>query len=131
MIDFLKIKETCLYFDNLEEAKSFYHVKLGLPIINHLEDKHLFLRAGSSVLLIFNPAVSKNKTSPPGHFGHGKLHFAFEVPMKEYEKVKAEIIAKGISITDEVTWESGAKSFYFNDPKGNVVEILPDKGMWD
>lgn len=131
MIDFLKIKETCLYFDDLEVAKSFYHGVLGLPVINYIENKHLFLHVGSSVLLIFNPADSRNKISPPAHFGQGKLHFAFEVSEKNYEAAKAEIILKGITILDEVTWESGKKSFYFNDPQGNVVEILPEKGIWN
>jgi hypothetical protein len=35
-----------------------------------------------------------------------------------------------IAVIDEVTWENGQKSFYFNDPIGNVLEIVP-KGIWD
>ena len=131
MPDFLKIKETCLYFEDLQVAKHFYHEILGLRIINFTEGKHLFLQAGGSVLLIFNPSDSRNKNSPPPHFGEGKLHFAFEVASEDYEAAKTEIISKGILLSDEVTWKSGKKSFYFNDPQGNVVEILPDKGIWD
>jgi catechol 2,3-dioxygenase-like lactoylglutathione lyase family enzyme len=126
-----KIKETCLYISDLEEAKWFYHDVLGLPIINYLPGKHLFLRAGASVLLCFNPQDSRMKDSPPGHFAEGPQHLAFEVPLAEYENQKNELIRKKIAIIDEVTWESGRKSFYFRDPSGNVLEIVPDSGVWD
>jgi catechol-2,3-dioxygenase len=130
-MEFLKIKETCLYVSDLEKAKQFYHGILALPIINYVEQKHLFLRAGQSVLLLFNPEDSRKKTSPPAHYGSGKQHFAFEVQEAKYAQSKSEIERKGIEITEEITWRSGKKSFYFHDPEGNVLEILPDKGIWD
>lgn len=130
-MDFLKIKETCLYVNDLEMAKRFYHEKLGMPVINYVEGKHLFLRAGQSVLLIFNPDDSREKVSPPAHYGGGKQHFAFEVRLKDYEHAKRQIAGKEISIIEEITWKSGKRSFYFNDPEGNVIEILPDEGIWD
>jgi catechol 2,3-dioxygenase-like lactoylglutathione lyase family enzyme len=130
-MNFIKIKETCLYISDLERAKVFYHDVLELPIINYVEGKHLFLRAGNSVLLLFNPEDSRKKKSPPAHFGGGKQHFAFEVRLVDYEKTKQEIKSKGIEITDEVVWTSGKESFYFEDPEGNVLEIIPDEGIWD
>jgi catechol-2,3-dioxygenase len=129
-MNYLRIKETCLYINDLQEAKNFYHEALGLPVIHYMPGKHLFLRAGSSVLLLFNPEDSKTKNSPPPHYGGGKQHFAFEVNKNDYAEARAEILSKGISIIDEMTWKSG-KSFYFNDPEGNVLEILPDSGIWD
>jgi catechol 2,3-dioxygenase-like lactoylglutathione lyase family enzyme len=128
---FRKIKETCLYIENLETAKDFYHELLGLPVINYVPGKHLFLRVGESVLLLFNPEDSKQKISPPPHFGGGKQHFAFEISEEEYDEAKEEISAKGIRIIDEITWPGGKKSFYFNDTEGNVLEILPQNGIWD
>jgi catechol 2,3-dioxygenase-like lactoylglutathione lyase family enzyme len=130
-MEFLKIKETCLYVQNLEKAKNFYHGVLELPVISYVEDKHLFLRAGQSVLLLFNPEDSRDKTSPPAHYGGGKQHFAFEVKAEHYTESKNKISKKGIEIIDEITWKSGQRSFYFNDPEGNVLEILPEGGMWD
>ncbi len=130
-MEFVKIKETCLYVNDLKGAREFYHGLLGLPVIDYAEGKHLFLRAGASVLLLFNPEDSKLKTSPPAHFGGGKQHFAFEVGASEYQRSKREIEAKGIGIIDEVTWKSGKQSFYFNDPEGNILEILPEGGIWD
>lgn len=130
-MNFLGIKETCLYIHDLDQAKSFYHGILGLPVVNYLPGKHLFLRAGQSVLLLFNPDDSKSKTSPPAHFAEGNQHFAFEVRSDEYENAKREIAAKGIEIIDVLKWKSGAESFYFRDPENNVLEIVPDRNVWD
>ncbi|AYB30641.1 VOC family protein [Chryseolinea soli] len=130
-MNIVKIKETCLYVHDLEEARNFYHDVLGLPVISYLPGKHLFLRAGDSVLLCFNPDDSKTKKSPPPHYGGGQQHFAFEVPKDDYERTKAEIKGKGITLIDEVIWSSGRESFYFHDPAGNILEVLPDAGIWD
>ena len=130
-MNFLKIKETCLYLKDLTRAKHFYQEILGLEVIHYLPEKHLFFKVGTSVLLCFNPEYSKSKESPPAHFGGGKQHFAFEIPLSEYQKAKSEILEKGITIIDEVAWDSGKKSFYFHDPEGNVLEIVPDQGIWN
>ncbi|WP_276368257.1 VOC family protein [Chryseolinea sp. H1M3-3] len=130
-MNFIKIKETCLYVHDLEKTKKFYHEVLGLEIINYEEGKHIFFRLGSSVLLCFNPEDSKTKKTPPPHYGGGKQHVAFEVKKSDYNYAKAEITSKGIAIIDEVIWKSGETSFYFEDLEGNVLEILPDKGIWD
>lgn len=123
------IKETCIYISDLNEAKKFYNQILGLPIIGEVEGKHVFFRAGSSVLLCFNPDDSRHKTSPPAHYAHGKYHFAFEVAAAQYQSHKDEIQSKGITITDVLLWKNGLESFYFEDPAGNVVEIVPE-GVW-
>ena len=68
---------------------------------------------------------------PPGHFGGGKQHVAFEVKTSEYTDAKQKIKSKGITIIDEVVWKSGHESFYFEDPAGNILEIVPDEGIWD
>ncbi len=125
-----QIKETCIYIHDLDQARSFYHGQLGLPIVSYVEGKHIFFRAGTSVLLCFNPDESRNKKSPPPHFAKGKYHFAFEVAPEDYETEKQSLISKGILITDEVIWKSGLKSCYFEDPAGNVLEIVPE-GIWN
>jgi catechol-2,3-dioxygenase len=116
---------------DLDSIYNFYCRILELPVISFLKDKHLFLRVGTSVLLFFNPDDSSKKKSPPPHYAEGKQHFALEVEEFDYEKAKQMIHEKGIRITEEVTWKSGKKSFYFEDPAGNVLEIVPDKKIWD
>ena len=130
-MEFLKIKETCLYVTDLDTCRVFYRDTLGLEEISFVPGKHLFFRAGSSVLLLFNSEDSKTKTSPPPHYASGNQHFAFEVRDADYQKAKQEIVSKGITIIDEVTWKTGKKSFYFRDPENNVLEIIPENGIWD
>ena len=120
-----------MYVEDLESILEFYKTKLGLPVISYVPGKHLFFRAGTSVLLFFNPVDSKEKKSPPAHYGGGKQHFAFEVPKNKYAETKMWLQSLGIKVTDEVTWKSGEESFYFEDPAGNVLEVVPDKGIWD
>lgn len=126
---FTQIKETCLYVKDLQRVLDFYNGLLALPIISYVKEKHVFFQAGTSVLLCFNPENSQNKKSPPAHFAFGKPHIAFEVKAEDYEKTKKEIKEKGIAITDTVRWKSGQESFYFEDPEGNVLEIVP-VGIW-
>lgn len=130
MDEIIKIKETCLYLQDLEKAKSFYNGTLELAIIHYEPEKHIFFRAGSSVLLCFNPEDSMLKKSPPPHYGGGHQHFAFEVSTEKYTQVKQKIVDLGLKIIDQVIWKNGQESFYFNDPEGNVLEIVPE-GIWD
>ncbi|UII28410.1 VOC family protein [Fulvivirga maritima] len=129
MKEFTQIKENCLYIKDLQKAKKFYHHTLGLEIIHHEEEKHIFFRVGSSVLLCFNPEDSKLKTSPPAHYAEGNQHFAFEVNQAEYENVKNKVQKLGITIIDTIVWKGGEESFYFHDPENNVLEVVPT-GVW-
>ena len=124
------IKETCLYFNDLEKALTFYNGILNLPVISYVEGAHIFFRAGESVLLCFQPDVSRKKVSPPGHWGEGQIHFAFEVSDEDYADYKAYLQEKGITIIDTVVWGNGKESFYFKDPEDHVCEIVPP-GIWD
>jgi catechol 2,3-dioxygenase-like lactoylglutathione lyase family enzyme len=124
------IKETCIYIEEISLARDFYNGKLGFEIINEVEGKHIFFRVGSAVLLCFNPEDSKYKENPPPHFTYGPQHFAFEVQEQDYDASKEWIRGLGIPIIAEVNWPVGLESFYFHDPVGNVLEIVPE-GVWD
>ncbi|MCC5929051.1 MAG: VOC family protein [Cyclobacteriaceae bacterium] len=126
----LQIKETCLYISDLGQTKSFYHGLLNFPVISHVDDNHIFFRAGSSVLLCFLPEKSKIQHEPPAHYAYGKQHIAFEVPRNEYDQTISFLIEKNIALNYEHTWPNGLKSVYFEDPDGHVLEIVPS-GLWD
>lgn len=129
-MNFTQIKETCLYFQDLERAFEFYHGLLELPVISYVKDKHIFFRAGTSVLLCFNPEDARTKKTPPPHYAHGKPHFALEVNAEDYEATKASLQKRGVKISDVVVWKNGQESFYFEDPAGNVGEVVPT-GIWN
>ncbi|RDC63512.1 VOC family protein [Adhaeribacter pallidiroseus] len=129
-MEFAKIKETCLYVSDLEQSKAFYHSRLGLPIISEVPNRHLFLRAGSSVLLCFIAEAAKQSTEVPPHFGAGQLHLAFETSPTEYPKWKAKLQEQAILIEQEHDWGNGFLSLYFRDPDRNCLEIVMT-GMWE
>ena len=66
----------------------------------------------------------------PPHYAIGRQHIALEVPAAQYEKTKQEVIEAGIEVVHYEPWGSRYESFYFYDPDGHVLEIVP-AGMWD
>lgn len=129
MPSFLQIKENCLYVSDLDKTEHFYHHQLGMPVIGKVPDRHIFFRAGSSVLLCFIAEATAKDTHLPPHYASGKQHLAFETSPEEYEGWKNKLRGEGIAITHEETWPGGHKSCYFEDPDGHVLEIVP-AGMW-
>ena len=125
-----QIKETSLYIQDLEKAFQFYHHKLGLPLVSRTENRHIFFRAGSSVLLCFLPESTRREAILPPHFGGGNQHLAFEVDPGDYEQWKSKLRNSGIPIIHEEVWKRDLESFYFLDPENNVLEIV-QAGMWE
>lgn len=129
-MEFTQVKETCIYIKDLDKSQEFYHGLLGMEVISKVEGRHVFFRAGTSVLLCFIAEATKNETNLPRHYAEGKQHFAFEVTQENYESTKNEMKEKGIPITHLQKWKDQLESFYFEDPDGHVLEIVP-KGIWE
>lgn len=129
-MNIIQVKETCLYIKDLDRAQDFYNGKLGLPVISKVEGRHIFFRAGSSVLLCFIPEVTRNEEKLPPHYAYGKQHIAFEVNAEDYKKWLSLIKSRGIEIVHEQDWKDGLKSFYFYDPDDHVLEVVP-RGIWE
>lgn len=125
-----RIKETCIYVSDLDRTKVFYAGKLGLPVIAMVQQRHIFFRAGESVLLCFLAAATEKENELPPHGARGSVHFAFEVTKDAYLASLQKIKDAGITILHEHTWKGHLQSFYFHDPDNNLVEIL-EEGLWD
>lgn len=126
----VQIKETCLYVTDLENTRAFYQDVLGLPLLSLVPGRHVFFRAGASVLLCFLSSATQNDVGLPPHYGYGQQHLAFEVTPQLYEDTKKSFLAKGITIEHEHTWPGGFTSFYFRDPDQHCLEIV-QSGMWE
>jgi catechol 2,3-dioxygenase-like lactoylglutathione lyase family enzyme len=133
-LKFEKIVETCIYSPDLKMMKDFYMNHLGLDLVSEEERRHVFLKAGKSMLLIFNPEntrLAANSTFPT----HGaftppsSIHFALEIKQAGYEAAKNVLIQDKVAIEKGMRWSNGGKSIYFRDPAGNLVEIVT-KGHW-
>ena len=133
--------ETCIYSSELVKMKNFYINTLGLEFVSEEKDRHVFLKAGQSMLLIFNPKKTlattgvgdgSNATQLPIHGAFAPpsiIHFALEIEKQNYDNAKHMLNEKDIKIEKEVTWEKGTNSMYFRDPVGNLVEIITN-GSW-
>ena len=77
---FRKIVETCIYSSDLVKMKDFYIDILGLEFVSEEKDRHVFLKAGQSMLLIFNP--NKTLANDMGNTSSAQLptHGAFTPP---------------------------------------------------
>lgn len=127
---FRQVKETCLYVKDLHSTEKFYKEVLELEMIAFVENRHVFFRAGTSVLLFFNSESTAKETQLPPHYATGKQHVALEVELSAYENVKKQLLTKGIRIEHEHSWPNELRSFYFRDPDEHLLEIVP-VGLWD
>jgi catechol-2,3-dioxygenase len=127
-----KVVETCIYSSDLESMKNFYVGILGLSVIQEEGDKLIFLKAGKSMLLIFDPLrTSINNDKLPTHGAMtppSSIHFAMEIEEQEYQPYKELLTRNGIAIEKEVKWNSNTKSLYFRDPADNLVELITPGG---
>jgi catechol-2,3-dioxygenase len=125
-----KIIETCIYTSNLEEMKNFYINYLGLDLVSEEKGRHVFLKVGKNMLLIFNPEntlTNLNNIFPK----HGAMtppsiiHFAFEIKKEDYDNWKRLLKTNNIDIEKELEIRN-SKSIYFRDPSGNIVELITE-----
>lgn len=125
-----RIKETCIYVTNLHRTKEFYSNRLGLAVLSFVEGRHVFFRAGESVLLCFIAEKTLEEKELPPHGARGSIHFAFEVEKEEYDATFLKIKTMNINVLQEQTWKTELRSFYFHDPDGHLVEII-EEGIWE
>lgn len=119
-----KIIETCLYVSDLEVARHFYERLLGISPSSHLENRHVFFRLESAMLLLFNPEVTSRPDGElPLHGAQGPGHVAFQVPISDLPAWRRRLAELGIPIESDWTWPSGGQSLYFRDPDDNSLEI--------
>jgi len=113
--------------------KKFYVGMLGLPLVQEENNKLIFLKAGKSMLLIFDPTrTSMDNDRLPVHGAQtppSSVHFAMEIEVRDYQRWKELLANNKIAIEKEVDWKGRAKSLYFRDPAGNLVELITP-GEW-
>ena len=127
-----KILETCLYVNDLEEAKEFYTQVLGLEVFSQMENRHLFFRCGGQMFLLFNPeetSIRRPGWVVPTHGARGPGHIAFRIPQSEIPDWRRVLKERKVDIEVEIDWPRGGHSIYFRDPAGNSVELATE-GTW-
>lgn len=120
----IRVLESCVYVDDLDEAHAFYTQIIGLSLFSREPGRHLFFHCGSSMFLVFDPGVtSKPSGIVPTHGAHGPGHVAFAIQRSNLEAWRQHLADHNVPIEKEVAWPSGGHSIYFRDPSGNSVEL--------
>jgi len=118
-----RVLETCLYVDDIERAEEFYQNVFELTTYAKEEGRHVFFKLADGMLLLFNPAETRNGGSIPAHGATGAGHVAFVIQHDELEIWKERLQSHDIEIEKEYTWPSGGRSLYFRDPFNNSLEL--------
>lgn len=122
------IHEAALYVSDLRRDERFWR-RLGLQLVARQEGRHVFLRAGRDMLLLFD-ATATREGPFPAHGAQGPGHVALDVPdAAALEQWRAHLREAGVEIEDEREWPSGGRSLYFRDPSGNSLELIT-RGTW-
>jgi catechol 2,3-dioxygenase-like lactoylglutathione lyase family enzyme len=125
-----RILETCLYVNDLDEAREFYAGAMGLEVVEEQAGRHLFLRCGAQMLLLFLPEASRQTGGVfPPHGTTGAGHVAFAATDAELETWRAVLTGRGITIETDFAWPQGGRSVYFRDPAGNSLEFATPR-IW-
>ncbi len=114
----MNIQHVTMYTSNFEATKQFYLIHLGFPQ-NSSDENSFTLQAGQTTVT-FHKALEGETPF---------YHFAFNVPSNQFDEAKAWAKSKVTLSTDdgddEIYFEDiDAKSIYFEDPAGNIVEFI-------
>ena len=115
----MNILEVELRSDNLAETEKFYKNVLGLQPVLKEDNSLLFFKIGGTELIF-----KKSDNLKPVY------HFAIDVPNNRFfdchnfisKTTKILETEPGNDIANFINWD--AKSFYFYDNNGNIVEII-------
>jgi catechol 2,3-dioxygenase-like lactoylglutathione lyase family enzyme len=131
----MRVLESALYAENLEETAAFYAEVLGLERIATAEGRHVFFRAGAGVVLLFRPSATQEPPAPdarvpvPPHGSRGEGHLCFAASADEIDGWRERLASAGVAIEADFDWPQGGRSIYFRDPAGNSIEMAEPR-IW-
>lgn len=128
------ILEASVYVEDLDAAERFYGQTLGFRTIARVGNRHVFFRFRNSVLLVFNPAETRqppgNPELPvPAHGSSGEGHVCFVASASDLDRWREHFEAQAIPVEADFLWPNGCRSIYIRDPSGNSVEFS-ERGLW-
>ena len=135
------VVETALFVEDLPRACGFYEQVLGLRRVKISDTGCVFRVADQRYLLITSrkAAHTPNKTASgdvlppcalPQQDGQGPGHIAFGIPKDEVDSWRQRLAKYNVDLLSEISWETGARSLYFRDPDGHMIE-LATAGIWE
>src|SRR5688500_2904044 len=102
------ILETCLYVDDLARAERVDCDVLGLTLDSRQENRHVFLKLGGRMFLLFRPQESELPQGGfPPHGTRGAGHVCFACREADIEAWQQHLRSKQVAIEHVHTWPGG------------------------
>ena len=129
------VLEAAVYVDDLDAAEGFYAGLLGLEVVLKTAGRHVFFRAGATIVLAFLPGPTRRQKADgplpvPPHGAEGAGHICFAAEGPALDRWVRHLTAAGVAIEADFRWPNGARSIYVRDPAGNSVEFAEPK-LWE
>jgi catechol 2,3-dioxygenase-like lactoylglutathione lyase family enzyme len=131
----IRVLETSLYVDNLDESEKFYRDLLGCKTLL-ADDRMRALNIGdTNVLLLFKRGGTTDGEEVPGgfippHDATGQIHLCFAIEKEDLENFQRVLDANNVEVISTVFPPRGGTSLYFRDLDGHLIE-LATPGIWE
>jgi catechol 2,3-dioxygenase-like lactoylglutathione lyase family enzyme len=123
------LAELVLIVEDVRAAAHFYEDVVGLVPRVPADDEWAWFWAGSpgdpqSVALHRGPLLFEEHSPLPEGERFGRVHFAFEVAREDLDTSVARVRSSGVDVYGPVDFDwMQARSYYFYDPDGNLLEL--------
>ncbi|MDZ7827307.1 MAG: VOC family protein [Gammaproteobacteria bacterium] len=114
------LRHLALFVSDLEACVDFYTQLLGMHVEWHPDDDNIYLSSGNDNLALHRA------TGPAAGEGQRLDHLGFIIDEPDdVDRWYAFMEGEGVTLrTAPRTHRDGARSFYCEDPAGNVVQII-------
>lgn len=128
------LSELVLIVEDVPKAAEFYEHVVGLELEHRTGDEWAWFWAGKpgdrQRIALHRGSLLFEEHSPyPDGERFGRVHFAFDVAPDELDEAVARVRAAGVEVhgPEEFEWMN-ARSYYFYDPDGNLLEFWSPNG---
>jgi catechol 2,3-dioxygenase-like lactoylglutathione lyase family enzyme len=125
----LGLAELVLIVEDVPAAARFYEDVVGLTPEHEASDQWAWFWAGNEgvpqrIALHRGPLLFEEHSPYPEEERFGRVHFAFEVARDELDSAVDRVRSAGVEVYGPTEFEwMRAKSYYFYDPDGNLLEF--------
>lgn len=114
------LRHVALFVADLDACVDFYTRLLGMQVEWHPDPDNIYLSSGNDNLALHRASVA------PSESGQRLDHMGFVIDrMDDVDRWHAFLAGEGVLIrTPPKTHRDGARSFYCEDPAGNVVQLI-------
>ncbi|HEB59577.1 MAG TPA: VOC family protein [Gammaproteobacteria bacterium] len=113
------LRHVALYVSDLEACEKFYVDLLGMTVEWRPDPDNVYLTSGNDNLALHRASEAPSGPQRLDHIGFILARLEDVTPWHDF------LVANGVNILREPrTHRDGARSFYCEDPAGNVVQMI-------